>query len=101
MSRSWGHAAGVLSDEQRYYTWEREPGQPVLCSRPKCSEPVSHWTRYEYVTGQAGRVSHATRKVCAGHAQRFAEKHGIDITDEPPTPTASQAMTGQFFAGGA
>lgn len=76
---SWGHAAGRLEESDPYY---RPLGtQPLVCSWPKCGQPVTHWTSYRYVTGRAGRVSRATKHVCEVHAQRFADKHGLEITD--------------------
>lgn len=101
-SKSWGHAAGVLPDTDRGYAF-RDAGQDrwihFQCAAPKCAEPVTHWTSYRYVTGKAGSVSHATRKVCEHHAQQFASRQGIGISSEPPRPTATQTIIGQFLAG--
>lgn len=104
MSNSWGHAAGTLHPRQiphEYVDWtDKSKGTvPYRCSSRGCNEPVTHWTSYRYVTGRAGRVSSATKKTCLAHAERFATKYGIEVTQAPAVPTESQAMVSQFLGG--
>lgn len=96
-SKSWGHAAGVLPEDQRGYT-VRGVWFTYWCAG-KCPDPATHWTAYSYVTGRSGRVSHVTRKVCQRHAEQFATRHGIQVTDDAPRPTATQTIIGQQLAG--
>lgn len=56
MSKSWGYTVGVFSE----IDWR---GYFATCP---C---------------RAGRVLHATKRVCESHTRRFAEKHGIGITE--------------------
>lgn len=97
-SKSWGHAAGVLPEADRSYRWDGEIWW-LACASPRCENQVSHWTSYSYVTGRAGRVTRATRKVCEHHAEQFASKHGIPVAEEPPAPTATQTIIGEFVSG--
>lgn len=41
--------------------------------------PATYRHVYSYVTGRAGRVSYATREICADHAAKVAVKYGIDL----------------------
>jgi hypothetical protein len=43
------------------------------------NEPATYVSSYNYVTGRAGRVSWASKRICAQHAEQFAAKHGIDL----------------------
>lgn len=90
MSQSWGHAVRRLTEAQAaldaLHDWK--------CRTGKCGEPVTHITQYSYVTGRAGRVSFSQRRVCTGHAERFAAKHEIEIADAPkPDEPATAAGT--------
>src|SRR5690606_6685875 len=79
MSSSWGHAAARLDPEtiDEHDRWGRR------CSARRCVEPVTHVSGYRYVTGRAGRVSWAERRVCEGQAARFAQRHQIEIGPAP------------------
>jgi hypothetical protein len=101
VSNSWGHAVRRLTgdeiaraeqhDKHSAEVFGREDyAYDTICRTPKCRERVAYEIRYSYVTGRAGRVSWAAKNVCAQHAERFAAKHGIEITDAPPREHASQ-----------
>ena len=101
MSRSWGHAVRPLAeaeiaraerqDEHSAVTFGKEGYRySTVCRMPKCKEQISHEITYNYVTGRAGRVSWAAKDVCTGHAEKFAAKNGVEITDAPPQEHASQ-----------
>lgn len=79
MSSSWGHAVTRLDPDtiDEHDRWGRR------CSARRCIEPVTHVSGYRYVTGWAGRVSWAERRVCEGHAARFAQRHQIEIGPAP------------------
>ena len=101
MSNSWGHEARRLTeaeiarlerqDEHSAQVFGREGyDYNRTCKTPRCAEHATHEIRYSYVTGRAGRVSWAAKNICTGHAEKFAAKHGIEITDAPPQEHASQ-----------
>lgn len=111
MSNSWGHAVSRLTAEDiacaermdRHSAEifgaigrEREPYYTV-CRMPKCRERITCEVRYSYVTGRAGRTSWAAKNVCTGHAEKFAAKHGVEITDGEPREHASQQMIQAAF----
>jgi hypothetical protein len=79
---------------QEGYAWS------TICRMPKCRERATCETQYSYVTGRTGRVSWAAKVVCTGHAEKFAAKHGVEITDAPRTEHASeQAVRATFGTG--
>lgn len=101
MSNSWGHAVRRLAeaevarakeqDEHSAEVFRREGYRySTVCRMPKCQEWISHEITYNYVTGRAGRVSWAAKDVCTGHAEKFAAKNGVEITDATPQERASQ-----------
>lgn len=75
MGSSWGHAVARLDPEtiDEHDRWGRR------CSARRCIEPVTHVISYRYVTGRAGRVSWAERRVCDDHAARFAKRYQVEI----------------------
>lgn len=88
-SRSWGHAlltertvANYLRcDAEGHPAYERQT--PATC-KLSCSAlshtakmPAVAWATYRYVTGRAGRVTDRDVPVCSEHAQKFANRHGI------------------------
>ena len=79
MGSSWGHAAARLDPEtiDEHDRWGRR------CSARRCVEPATHVTSYRYVTGRAGRVSWAERRVCDSHAARFAQRYQVEIGAAP------------------
>jgi hypothetical protein len=104
MSRSWGHAVGVLSDSIRAQyrrqgeleraRWGSElRGSSDVCRTGKCEEFVSHVVRYKYITGRAGRVSDCERLVCGMHAEKFAHRYDIDFS---AAPIVSREVGGGF-----
>lgn len=80
MSRtSWSHAVRVLPDDELAHA--ARLGR--TCSTPRCTDPPTHATSYSYVTGRTGRVCATERLACPVHAQRFAQRHGLDLPTEP------------------
>jgi hypothetical protein len=74
MGKSWDHAVQVLTAESRErYSYRH-------CASGKCAEPVTHLVTFKVITGRAGRVGSQSRLICDGHAEKFADKHEIDIT---------------------
>lgn len=120
MSNSWNHALEQLSvrelfrlarndaasmdayggDDPTRYRWHG------MCSigRVTHQEPATYEHSYSYVTGRAGRVSWATKLVCAEHAEQAAAKYGIDLAAVPVqchrTKHASEQAVEAFFGGG-
>ncbi len=88
MSTSRGHAVRRLTEQEIRLNSERG----YTCSSGKCKNPPTHATRYSYVTGRAGRVSWSEREVCTPHAEKFAAKHGIEITDAAKPQHALQRL---------
>ncbi|MBO0683144.1 MAG: hypothetical protein J2P45_08320 [Candidatus Dormibacteraeota bacterium] len=89
MSESWGHRVRILPQK------ERERLVRLQCASGRCTNEATHATSYNYVTGRSGRVSWAERKVCLEHAQRFADKHGVEITEAPaPLHALERALRG-------
>lgn len=90
MSSSWDHAVTRLDPTtvDEHDRWGRR------CSTSRCTEPVTHVAGYRYVTGRAGRVSWAERRVCEDHAARFAQRYQVDIGATPaqagPRPVDAQ-----------
>jgi hypothetical protein len=108
VSKSWGHAVRRLTedelararrqDEHSAGVFGREGyAYETICRMPKCGERIACEIRYSYVTGRAGRTSWAAKNVCTGHAEKFAAKHGVEITDTPPQEHASQQMIQAAF----
>lgn len=95
MSNSWGREVNRLTEDQlalyARHDW--------TCAAGKCKEPPTHLTTYSYVTGRAGRVSFASRRACTAHAEAFAAKHGIEITDRAPAAHASETAVEQALGG--
>ena len=95
MSASWAHTVRELTADEldRLHLWyDAAAASPwsrhdrvMPCSRI-CANPVSHEIGYLYVSGRAGRVTSAAKKVCAQHALSFAKKNGVDW---PPESAAS------------
>lgn len=95
-SRSWGHALRLMEpSEQAAYG-----GQGHKCAG-KCQNKATHETRYNYITGRAGRASTRRIPACAEHAQKFATRHGLDMPTEatPGDMTPTQHMVRQFLGG--
>jgi hypothetical protein len=93
--RSWNHEAYRLDEE----TIDRHERFGATCATGKCQGLPTHATRWDYVTGRAGRLSDTLRHVCTDHGEKFARKHGLTIGDPPPArpstvATAMAAMTG-------
>ena len=86
MGSSWGHAVRRITEDEA----ARYAKLGWACSSGKCREPTTHFTEYSYVTGRAGRTSFATRRACTAHAEAFAAKHEIQVTDAPPSRHASE-----------
>jgi predicted secreted protein len=113
MPRSWGHEVRRLTedeiaraekqDERGAEIFKREGyAYTTICRMPKCRERITCEIRYSYVTGRAGRTSWAAKNVCTGHAEKFAAKHGVEITDAPAQEHASQqAIRAAFGTGSA
>lgn len=103
---AWGHEIRLLTDDELAgtdpYAWERpswmgdgtdgvagksweETAIEWAASRRRCSlgrgcpEPAELVATYHYITGRRGRTSWAERWACTGHAERFAEKHGLEL----------------------
>lgn len=75
-SNTWGH----------FCAWVDMDGAPAnmrRCSVPHCQGSAEYITRYEYVTGRAGRVTDAIRYACDEHAVKFCDKHNIAIETVP------------------
>jgi hypothetical protein len=96
-SKSWGPAAGTLPAEDRYYRWQGVLNEFACVAGRDCPDAASHWTAYCYTTGRTGSTVQATRKVCERHAWQFATKHNITVTTEPPRPTTTQTVIGEFL----
>lgn len=108
MSRSWGHAVRRLTDAEITRAVQHDKhGAEIfhrpdyaydsVCRMPKCKERISHQITYNYVTGRAGRVSWAAKDVCTGHAEKFAAKNGVEITDAPAREHATQQAVRAAF----
>lgn len=93
MSGSWGHALEQLS-VQRLFELARSDARTEArggsyfyghCKIGKYThdEPATYEHSYSYVTGRAGRVSWATKLICAVHAEKAAAKYGIDLATVP------------------
>lgn len=93
MGSSWDHAVRRLTEEEIAFRVR----QDWPCSTGKCRETVSHATSYRYVTGRGGRVSFSERLVCAAHAERFAAKHEVEVTDAPRREHAIEGALRQAF----
>lgn len=112
MSNSWGHTVRPLTEAEITRALEQDKHSAEIfhrdgyrydsvCRMPKCKETISHQITYNYVTGRAGRVSWAAKDVCTGHAEKFAAKNGVEITDAPASVHASQqAIRAAFGIGG-
>jgi hypothetical protein len=81
---SFAHEIHPLTEEdwKRMGPYEREYLRCGCSMAAGCGEPITHWLRYRYVTGRAGRVSDALRYCCVKHAWRFASKFGIEVTKD-------------------
>jgi hypothetical protein len=92
---SWNHEVFRLDDP----VVDHHDRFGVNCATGKCTNLPVYETTWDYVTGRVGRISPATRQVCADHGEKFAAKHGLTIGD-PRTPRTSPvtaaiaAMTG-------
>ena len=83
MGNSWGHTLRALTEDELYgYTFDHDRGVMVLdrskvrtCGSPRCDEPISFEGTYQYVTGRAGRLSYARRRLCVAHAEKFRAKY--------------------------
>jgi hypothetical protein len=111
MSNSWGHALEQLS-VQRLFDLARSDARTearggtyfygtCTIGRVTHNEPATYVSSYNYVTGRAGRVSWASKRICADHAVRFAAKHGLDINAAPtqrqrPRHASEQALEALF-----
>ncbi len=95
-SRSWGHALRLMEPgEQTAYG-----GQGHKCAG-KCQNRATHETRYNYITGRAGRTSTRRTPVCQEHAQKFATNHSLVMPTEatpgdltPPPRLVTPALGG-------
>lgn len=95
---AWGHAAGVLPVDQATYTDHTGAQVLYLCAAGRgCDWPATHWTGYRYAVARPARILQETRKVCEHHAGQFASRYGIVVTTEPPAPTVTQTIIGQFL----
>jgi hypothetical protein len=83
--RSWNHRVYRLDPADI----DRNDRFGVTCATSKCKTLPTHATRWDYVTGRAGRVSDTTRLVCAAHAEAFARRHGLAIGEPPRRPERS------------
>jgi hypothetical protein len=118
MGDSWGHALEQLSIQElfrlaRNDAWyEARYGDLGYRRQGMCAsgrvkthrEPATYVSSYNYATGRAGRVSWASRLLCADHAAKFAAKHGLDFVTVPvqvarPKHASEQAFE-QFFGSG-
>lgn len=86
MGESWGHSVRILPPEER----ERLVRSGLKCSSGRCTKEATHATSYNYVTGRSGRVSWAERSACREHADRFAAKHQVEITEAAAPQHASE-----------
>jgi len=91
MGESWGHTLERLSAD-RLAELERTAARLRLRGRQykSCTvgrmdhlQPATYVATYNYVTGRAGRVSWASKRLCDDHAAKFAAKHGIDLAAVP------------------
>lgn len=86
----WNHRIRLATEaERRQARWVRgewTPGAPARCSSPRCREEAVYMSGYDYVTGKGGRVSDQRRLLCFGHAQRFANKWGLALPEDPDHP---------------
>lgn len=94
---AFGHYVRLATDEERAgldRSAERFPDSAhrwYRCGTRGCTEPVTHFVGYRYVTGRGGRISSNERRACTAHAEKFAKKHGLEMPDEP---TERQTRTG-------
>lgn len=87
--RSWNHKVCRLDPADV----DRNDRFGATCATGKCTNLPTHATRWDYVTGRAGRVSDVTHWVCTAHAETFATKHTLNIADPPPPPGPPQTGT--------
>lgn len=96
MANSWGHVARRLGADELAVV-RAGSAYHRTCRAPKCEEPVTHATQYNYVTGRAGRTSWASRYVCTGHAEKFAARHGVEITEAATAREHAPAKVASTF----
>ena len=80
--RSWNHRVYRLDPADV----DRNDRFGASCATGKCTALPTHATRWDYITGGAGRVSDTERLVCTAHAEAFARKHDLTIGEPPPRP---------------
>ena len=80
---AWGHAIRSLTPDEiaeqerrnMEYVEHGWPPDARLCVMRRCPNVASFAIAYLYVTGRAGRVTHAEKKVCDKHAAGFRKKY--------------------------
>lgn len=60
-------------------SYQRQRGFHCGYCRGSDKPLAMYQVQYDYVTGQGGRITDSKRDVCFKHAQRFAEKYGIEM----------------------
>lgn len=71
----------------------------VTCATGRCWRLPTHATRWDYVTGQGGRIGQTTRQVCDVHAGKFAAKHDLVAQDAPAEPESAFAAAAAALTG--
>lgn len=85
MPKSWGHQLVILPEWRRTVPSYDDKGvwgrRRRKCATARCEEVAEFDTRYHYVTGRGGKTGNARRSACRHHAERFAEKHGLEMPE--------------------
>ena len=93
MGNSWGHTIRPLSDaevERARDSWGR------ACRTPRCDETALFEATHQYVAGRGGRVSHARKRLCGAHAEKFRAKYEpVELPAEAPSQHLSEAAFAQ------
>ena len=74
MGKAWGHQLRLLTSEE--ITCFDATGGGLFDHRrcrmtPHCQHKSQYMLRYNYITGQAGRISHAQKPICEQHAAKY------------------------------
>lgn len=52
------------------------------CASQPCSEPVTHYTGFDFTAGDSGRTASSKSAACTTYAARFAARHGLTMPEE-------------------
>ena len=85
MAESWGHTmtkeCPYLKGRQERFEKKIAEGDPYArysaCSVGTCVKRPEWACSYLYITGKLGRISRNDKYYCEEHAEKFAQKYGV------------------------